>query len=365
MDSNDQDPVPRLAVVIVNWNRREHVKQLLSDLRCQTERAEEILVVDNGSTDGSQDMIEQEYPEVCLLRLRKNMGLSYARNLGIVSSRSELIGSLDNDVRVLDKQFLAKVRRSSVRHPDCGVISFHLVEGLWRYSNASGLKKAFSMEELEKLADVGRSPVRENAFYEYILYGGSCVIKREVIRKVGVFDDGFWYGGEECDFAYRCHRAGVRLLRDRGLWLIHLRTPDSRVRKGGDLALKNYVIAQSRYLPPVDLCIFLILQFLKCSVDAIKTQTIKSFFSVCWEVAKEWRFRVSERRNPVSRETMWYWYYLRVNQPERFPSAKRIRTTPFRFYLHRARKWIMNGDESRQFVTMLSEATPGQDFVPR
>jgi len=236
---------------------------------------------------------------------------------------------------------------------------------LWFHSKPRGLERVFSTDELSRLAGLNQNPARASAFYEFDFPGGACVIRREIFHKIGFFDEGFWYGGEECDFAYRCHRDGVRLLRDTSLWVIHLRSPDMRIKNGTDLGLKNYIIAQSRYMPFTDLCLFLMFQFLKSALVAIQARKIRSFCWICWQVIKEWRSRVSMRRKPVSRRTMWSWYYLRVNQPERFPDGTSVRTTPLEFYVHRARIWIMDQDEPRQFVTMLPEATLGQDCVTR
>src|SRR4051794_19397133 len=93
---------PTVSVLIVNWNRQDYIKETLSQLRKQPYPGMEILVVDNGSTDGTQDMITSEFPEVRLLRLEKNVGQCTGLNIGLENARAEIVISLDNDATYTD-----------------------------------------------------------------------------------------------------------------------------------------------------------------------------------------------------------------------------------------------------------------------
>ena len=86
----------RVTVVIPNWNRRELLTRLLEKLRLQTEPAAQILVVDNGSTDGSAEAAEAAGTRV--IRLKRNEGFAHAVNLGIVATRTEWVAVINNDV---------------------------------------------------------------------------------------------------------------------------------------------------------------------------------------------------------------------------------------------------------------------------
>lgn len=349
---NDSD----LSVCVVNWNRAAELEHLLADLRYQTHAADELIVVDNGSSDGSAEMVERDFPDVRLIRLHRNMGLSFGRNVGILAAKGDLIAILDNDLRILDRQFLAKILRSAIRHFDSGVISFHCVEGVWSHSGAHFHSGVLSFDQLEAFAEAGQSPVSPQAFYDWFFFGGACIIRRNVFETVGLFDDAFSYGGEEWDFAYRCHAAGIRMLRDTDTWVVHVRSPNMRATYMPSLILKNMVIAQSRYMPRFDLALFLLLQFGRSAVDAVKGKRVWAFLAVCWQIIREWRSQVAQQRRPVSSEVMRRFYYLRTHQTESYADIEGADTTAFHFYRHRLQNRKVDVGRTAQFAYMANLA---------
>ena len=89
---------PSISVVIITWNQLELLNRCLESLYSQFQfEHDEIIVIDNGSTDGTNDLIESNYPAVRYYRLDSNLGVGAARNRGIVASRCEYIMTLDND----------------------------------------------------------------------------------------------------------------------------------------------------------------------------------------------------------------------------------------------------------------------------
>lgn len=328
----------RLAVLIVNWNRRDDLLRLLQDLTAQTRPPDEIIIVDNGSTDGTPDYVARNYPSVHLIRLNHNTGLSHGRNVGITASHSDLIAVLDNDLRILDHEFISKLHCSVEEHPDCGIISFHCVDGIWSPPGPAFRGTLLTMQELESLASEGKAPVPPRAFYEWFFWGGASVVRRQVFETVGLFDATFGYGGEEWDFAYRCHAAEIRLLRDQSLWVIHLRSPQMRSKVASYLILKNMVIAQARYMPIADLCLFLLIQFLKSSADALFAGTLVEFVKVLWQIGACWQSQVLAKRKPVSPKTMQRFYFLRTYQPEAFKEVVSAHATALDLYQNRIRQ---------------------------
>src|SRR5580698_436340 len=92
---------PTIRVVVVNWNRRELLRACLRSLAAQTHPSFEVVVVDNGSHDGSPDMVREltpSYPvSLSLITNSENRGFCAANNQGFAGSRSELIALLNND----------------------------------------------------------------------------------------------------------------------------------------------------------------------------------------------------------------------------------------------------------------------------
>jgi glycosyltransferase involved in cell wall biosynthesis len=104
-----------ISVVVPVWNRRDLMERLLRNLEAQTEPAGEVIVVDNGSSDGSAEAAERGGARV--LRMEINAGFSRAVNRGIQESRGALVAIVNNDVE-LAPDWRAGPRRSSMK--TCG-----------------------------------------------------------------------------------------------------------------------------------------------------------------------------------------------------------------------------------------------------
>jgi len=99
---------PKVSIIIVNWNGRHLLSGCLDSLKRQTFRDFEVIVVDNGSTDGSVGLLRKKYPWVRVIENKENLGFGHANNVGIAASKSEYAALLNNDI-VADKQWLAEL----------------------------------------------------------------------------------------------------------------------------------------------------------------------------------------------------------------------------------------------------------------
>ena len=108
-----------ISVVVVNWNRRELLRACLSSLRKQRNVDFEIIVVDNGSSDGSADLAEREFG-ARVIRNLENRGFCAANNQGIAAARGEWIALLNNDAEA-EPQWLAALERACSARPETGM----------------------------------------------------------------------------------------------------------------------------------------------------------------------------------------------------------------------------------------------------
>ena len=99
-----------ISVVIPNWNGKEHLSVCLESLRRQTCQDFEVILVDNGSEDRSVEFVEENYPEVGIIRLKKNHGFSVAVNKGIENSKGEYVALLNNDTET-DSRWLEEMTK--------------------------------------------------------------------------------------------------------------------------------------------------------------------------------------------------------------------------------------------------------------
>mgnify|MGYP001626225127 CR=1 FL=1 len=88
-----------VSVVIANWNGKHLMEQFLPSVLNALRDCDEVIVVDNGSTDGSVEFLRENFPQVRLIRLPKNYGFSVANNIGVLAARNEVVVLLNNDMR--------------------------------------------------------------------------------------------------------------------------------------------------------------------------------------------------------------------------------------------------------------------------
>src|SRR3954452_4768161 len=90
-------PTPLVSVIVVTWNGRRHLAPCLEALSAQSFGDFETILVDNGSSDGSDELIEADYPWVRLIRSATNLGFAAGNNTGIRASEARYVATLNND----------------------------------------------------------------------------------------------------------------------------------------------------------------------------------------------------------------------------------------------------------------------------
>lgn len=112
--------MPLVSVIIINYNGRKYLSGCLDSLNRGTFRDFELIIVDNGSSDGSLELIKEKFPEVKLLELGENLGLSIASNRGRFMARGKYLFFFNNDT-IADKDMLAELVRVAESDPDLGI----------------------------------------------------------------------------------------------------------------------------------------------------------------------------------------------------------------------------------------------------
>ena len=114
-----------MSIAILNYQRRDALRRALESARSQRFPVE-ILAVDNGSTDGSADMVRDEFPDVRLVRLPDNIAAA-ARNVGVATAKGDIVFTLDNDVLLSTSDDVARGLEVFQRHPRAAIVSFTIV----------------------------------------------------------------------------------------------------------------------------------------------------------------------------------------------------------------------------------------------
>jgi len=183
-------PTPRVSLVIPVYNQLVHTMQCLESILRLPDKGDEIIVVDNASTDGTPEYLNSV--GVTVISNAANLGCARAWNQGFRASRGEVIGILSNDIVVTPGWLPALLR--FLEQSGHGIVSPAMREGPLDY-------------ELNRYAAEFTSACREAT--RPGLLGPCMLVRREVFDKAGLFDEGFSYGGcEDVDFLWQAQKAG-------------------------------------------------------------------------------------------------------------------------------------------------------------
>jgi GT2 family glycosyltransferase len=222
-----------ITVVIVSWNCREYLRGCLNSLALNAGRfTADIVVVDNGSVDGTQDLVRTSYPHVRLHDSGRNLGFAAANNIALKESRGEFVlllnpdtevlpGALDALVQCLDQHRMAwavgpsllntdrSPQRTGVRFPSLGnlVVEALFLDRLFPKTRLFGSHRALFADP------------HQARKVDYVQ--GSCLLVRRepVLQEAGLLDEGFFMYFEETDWCYRIRQSGGEV------WIC----PDARV----------------------------------------------------------------------------------------------------------------------------------------
>jgi hypothetical protein len=202
--------IPSVSVIILTWNGRAYLKDCLDSLAGQTFRDFETIVVDNGSSDGSAELVRAGYPWVRLLELPENLGFAEGNNRGLELARGACIVTLNNDT-VADPGFLAHLVKAAELRPDAGMVAALLLNF---YApgriDAAGIAPGFDgLGYCLGHGEPAGSPWDE----QREVFGpsaGAALYRRKMIDEVGFFDAAFFAYSEDFDLAWRGQLAGWR-----------------------------------------------------------------------------------------------------------------------------------------------------------
>lgn len=213
-----------LSIIIVNWNTRELLERCLqSAYAACAGLLVEVIVIDNASTDGSQQMIRDHFPNTILLLNQENVGFARANNQMLTCACGEFVLLLNSDAFVGEDALRTMIDFMRV-HPEAGAIGPRL-----RYPDGSLQRSCTAFptlfDEFCLMLQLDRLFPHSRLFGRYWLSGwdystirevevimGACLmVRRATIEQVGFLDEQFFMYSEEVDWCYRIREAGWHL----------------------------------------------------------------------------------------------------------------------------------------------------------
>jgi N-acetylglucosaminyl-diphospho-decaprenol L-rhamnosyltransferase len=219
------DSSPLLSIVIVSWNEWPKLQECLKSIYRNSLPPTEVLVIDNGSGDGTPDLIRGHFPDVRLYCNSQNRGATKALNFGFARARGEFVVKADADTEWMP-ECINRLLDFIQNHPDADVVaprSFNTdgtvqetarnfpgaLSGL--FGRQSTLTRLFPNNAISRHY-LARHFLGATEPFEVDQVGGAfMLIRRRILTEVGFLDEAYYHYWDDTDWCYRMRAAGKRL----------------------------------------------------------------------------------------------------------------------------------------------------------
>lgn len=205
----------KTAIVVLNWNSGEMTAECIRSVLKMSAEDYGIIVVDNGSRDGSVDYLRNEFPRITLFPQDSNLGFAAGCNVGMrhaLEEGFEYILLLNNDT-VVDPGFLTELVHVAEEHPRAAMISpkiyfWDAAKQLWWAGGDFNLWTGIPRHIGRRSLDLGQYDLERQIDWAT---GCAVLIRCEVLRQIGLFDEGFFGNAEDLDLSLRMRKAGYEV----------------------------------------------------------------------------------------------------------------------------------------------------------
>lgn len=319
----------RVSVLIMNWNGRQYLQRCLDSVLNQAYADLEVILMDNGSSDGSADYVRENYPSVTVVVSARNVGTSVGNNVAASHATGEYLFMLNNDAWLMSPDMIARLVRTAERYPLAAVIGCRVL-------NVDGSIQDIG-EKIDRFGFPGGLPAGPGPLPEIVddvFFITSCavLVRATVFREVGGYDSRFFWSHEEVDLAWQARLRGYTVLVDTRAAVTHIgggnmaggapgkepryRTTTARIyhRECSTLAtlLKNYAaLSLLRVLPLyVGINVAEALFFLLARQPAVARQYVRAYW---WNLCRlrgtlRERRRIQRTRRVSDREIARYFW---------------------------------------------------------
>lgn len=214
-----------LSLIILTCNQRELTLRCLDSLRdFIADPSCELILVDNGSTDGTAEAVASAHRFVKILRLDSNRGVAAGRNAGLRMAKGRHLMILDNDT-IADARTIYELSAFLDRHPDVGLVAPRLVspqgdvQTSYKRFPGLGVKIRNIVASRHHTGIATDAPAK--ATEPFYLIGAAQMFPRSVYERAGGLDENIFYGPEDADFCMAVRSQGLKVVYYPALTIIH------------------------------------------------------------------------------------------------------------------------------------------------
>ncbi len=205
----------KVVIVVLTINNYSDTRECLESLRESDYEDYGIVLVDNGSTDDSVDLLIRDFPEIVLLRSDKNLGYAGGNNLGIeyaVEQGADFVWILNNDI-IVHPESLRILLEAASTNPDAGILGPLILSPVSNQVHFAG-GKISRLSGRSSHVGIGREDRDsfDSRTETDFLTGASILVNARMIEKVGMLDEKYFLYWEDADWALRARKAGWKVL---------------------------------------------------------------------------------------------------------------------------------------------------------
>jgi hypothetical protein len=289
-NENSTDLWPRVSIIILNWNGLDDTLACLESLSQVDYPNFAIVVVDNGSCDGSTATIRRRFPAVTLLENAENLGFTGGNNVGLklaLAQGADFALLLNNDTLVAPN-FVRRMVETATADARTGIVGptiyyYDQPDVIWSAGGSINWRKGST--HMIGLGQQDRGQFGAHPHERDFVSGCAMLVHRQVLEQVGLLDDRFFAYYEETEWCVRAARAGFKIVHVPTAHIWHKISPSARA----DSPLVHYYMTRNRLL------------FLKSTGAGVRTwlhtlliEYLRTLLS--WTVKPRWRKKNPQRR---------------------------------------------------------------------
>lgn len=281
---------PLVTIVVLNWNGLADTLKCLESLAGLNYAAYGVVVVDNGSTDGSPAVIRQRFPEVVVIENGENLGYTGGNNVGLryaLAQGADYVLLLNNDT-VVASDFLHLLVEAAGAGEDVGMAGptiyyYDLPDVIWSAGGAidwrQGRTWMVGLDERDS-GQFGLAPRGVD-----FVTGCALLVKRAVLEQVGLLDERFFVYYEEAEWCVRARRVGFKIVHVPQAHTWHKISPGNQT----DSPLVHYYMTRNRLL---------FLKLVGAGIEAWLHTLLAEYLRILlsWSLRPHWRYKKAQRR---------------------------------------------------------------------